>query len=60
MERMFQLAQETAKMAGRLIMEHFGPQQRVDHKGEIDLVTESKVKEKLAELDRRRSTSRQN
>ncbi len=27
-------------MAGRLIMEHFGPQQRVDHKGEIDLVTE--------------------
>ncbi len=40
MERMFQLAQATAKMAGRLIMEHFGPHQRVDHKGEIDLVTE--------------------
>lgn len=27
-------------MAGELLMEHFGPRQEVDHKGEIDLVTE--------------------
>jgi myo-inositol-1(or 4)-monophosphatase len=37
---MFRLAQETARMAGGLLMKHFGPRQEVDHKGEIDLVTE--------------------
>jgi myo-inositol-1(or 4)-monophosphatase len=37
---MLQLAQETAKMAGQLLMECFGAPQKVDHKGEIDLVTD--------------------
>ena len=27
-------------MAGQLLMERFGPRQKVDHKGEIDLVTD--------------------
>lgn len=38
---MFQLAQRTARMAGELLMKQFGACQRVDHKGEIDLVTET-------------------
>ena len=37
---MFQLAQRTAEMAGKLLMRNFGSPQRVDHKGEVDLVTE--------------------
>jgi myo-inositol-1(or 4)-monophosphatase len=37
---MLQLAQETARMAGELIMRHFGARQKVEHKGEVDLVTE--------------------
>jgi myo-inositol-1(or 4)-monophosphatase len=37
---MLQLAQETARMAGILLMRHFGSPQKVDHKGEVDLVTE--------------------
>lgn len=40
MEAIFRLAKETARKAGRLLMEHFGPLQMVDHKGEVDLVTD--------------------
>ncbi len=40
MEHMFQLARETARLAGDLLMKHFGGHQKVDHKGEVDLVTE--------------------
>jgi myo-inositol-1(or 4)-monophosphatase len=39
MEELFQTAQRTARMAGELIREHYGPQQEVEHKGAVDLVT---------------------
>jgi myo-inositol-1(or 4)-monophosphatase len=38
-EELFTLAQQTTRMAGKLLLEQVGQEQQVEHKGAVDLVT---------------------